>query len=165
VENIHALTDRSGSWQETTELVDKLKPHDARMGELLPSRHRHQSVPSDRQLPSCAVAPVVALQAQGQATQGRVWASQCWVGHGSCLRIATRIADGTGYPDWTFALWWTVPRSPMALVGAPEAMHQHSCGKAPDVARNGACAAQAGSVCVMIAGATDDLGMEGEPGR
>jgi hypothetical protein len=31
----------------------------------------------------------------------------------------------------------------MALVGAQEAMHQPSCGKAPDVARNGACVAQA----------------------
>src|SRR5258708_2608862 len=41
------------------------------MGELLPSRHRLKSVPSDRQLYRCAVAPVVALQAQGQATQGR----------------------------------------------------------------------------------------------
>src|SRR5205807_4443547 len=40
-------------------------------GELLRSRHRQQGVPSDRQLHRCAVAPVVALQAQGQATQGR----------------------------------------------------------------------------------------------
>src|SRR5262249_10837517 len=41
------------------------------MGELLRSRCRHQSVPSDRQLHRYAVAPVVAHQAQGQATQGR----------------------------------------------------------------------------------------------
>src|SRR5882757_8913209 len=41
------------------------------MGELLRSRCRHQSVPGDRQLHRCAVAPVVAHQAQGQATQGR----------------------------------------------------------------------------------------------
>src|SRR6202022_1557434 len=41
------------------------------MGELLQRRHRQQGVPSDRQLHRCAVAPVVALQAQGQATQGR----------------------------------------------------------------------------------------------
>src|SRR5258707_14130977 len=34
-------------------------------------RHRQQGVQSDRQLHRCAVAPVVALQAQGQATQGR----------------------------------------------------------------------------------------------
>ena len=44
--------------------------HAARMGELLRSRHRQQGVPGDRQLHRCAVAPVVALQAQGQATQG-----------------------------------------------------------------------------------------------
>src|SRR6266404_6440888 len=47
------------------------EPHAARMGELLRSRHRHHGVPGDRQLHRCAVAPVVALQAQGQATQGR----------------------------------------------------------------------------------------------
>src|ERR1700741_5020462 len=41
------------------------------MGELLQGRHRQQSVPGDRQLHRCAVAPVVALQVQGQATQGR----------------------------------------------------------------------------------------------
>src|SRR6266496_2589738 len=41
------------------------------MGELLQCRHRQQGVPSDRQLHRCAVAPVVAHQAQGQATQGR----------------------------------------------------------------------------------------------
>src|ERR1700732_490218 len=39
--------------------------------ELLRSRHPHQGVSGDRQLHRCAVAPVVALQAQGQATQGR----------------------------------------------------------------------------------------------
>src|SRR5260370_2030807 len=41
------------------------------MGELLQCRHRQQGIQSDRQLPRCAVAPVVAHQAQGQATQGR----------------------------------------------------------------------------------------------
>ena len=41
------------------------------MGELLQSRHRHQSVSGARQLRGCAVAPVVAHQAQGQTTQGR----------------------------------------------------------------------------------------------
>src|SRR5215468_5713991 len=41
------------------------------MGELLQCRHHHQSISGDRQLHRCAVAPVVALQAQGQATQGR----------------------------------------------------------------------------------------------
>src|SRR5262249_5632689 len=41
------------------------------MGELLPGRYRHQSVPGDRQLHRYAVTPVVAHQAQGQATPGR----------------------------------------------------------------------------------------------
>src|SRR5215470_8325769 len=49
----------------------QVESHAAWMGELLPSRHRHQSVSGDRQLHRCAVAPVVAHQAQGQATQGR----------------------------------------------------------------------------------------------
>ena len=43
----------------------------ARMGKLLQGRLRQQGVQSDRQLHRCAVAPVVALQAQGQATEGR----------------------------------------------------------------------------------------------
>ena len=59
VDNIHALTD------------GQVEPHAARMGELLQCRHRHQSVPDNRQLHRCAVAPVVAHQAQRQATQAR----------------------------------------------------------------------------------------------
>src|SRR5712672_309089 len=47
------------------------EPHAARMGELLPSRHRQQGVTGTRQLHSDAVAPVVAVQAQNQASQGR----------------------------------------------------------------------------------------------
>src|SRR6266550_6358196 len=47
------------------------EPHAARMGELLPSRHRQQGVSGTRQLHSDAVAPVVAVQAQNQASQGR----------------------------------------------------------------------------------------------
>src|SRR5713101_2979465 len=47
------------------------EPHAARMGELLPSRHRQQSVSGTRQLHRDAVAPVVAVQAQNQASQGR----------------------------------------------------------------------------------------------
>src|ERR1700676_3780109 len=47
------------------------EPHAARMGELLPSRHRQPSVSGTRQLHSDAVAPVVAVQAQNQASQGR----------------------------------------------------------------------------------------------
>src|SRR5262245_7322375 len=49
----------------------EVEPHAPRMGELLRSRHRQQGVPGNRQLHGCAVTPVVALQAQGQATQGR----------------------------------------------------------------------------------------------
>src|SRR5215472_14128073 len=43
----------------------------ARLGELLRRWLSHQSVSGARQLHSDAVAPVVALQAQGQATPGR----------------------------------------------------------------------------------------------
>src|ERR1700704_2931439 len=50
---------------------EEVEPHAARMGELLRSRHRHQGIPGDRQLHRCAGAPVVAVKAQGQATQGR----------------------------------------------------------------------------------------------
>ena len=71
VEKIHALTAVSMTWQETTELVEQVEPRAARLGELLPSRHRQPGVSSARQLHRYAVAPVVAQQAQGQATQGR----------------------------------------------------------------------------------------------
>src|SRR6202043_3960472 len=50
---------------------EPVEPHVARMGELLRSRCRLKSVPDDRQLHRCAVAPVVAHQAQNQAPQGR----------------------------------------------------------------------------------------------
>src|SRR5215472_10463076 len=43
----------------------------ARLGELLPGWLSHQGVSGARQLHSDAVAPMVALQAQGQAKQGR----------------------------------------------------------------------------------------------
>ena len=72
VDNIHALTARTGTWQETNHRAGgQVEPHAARMGELLQCRHRHQSVPDNRQLHRCAVAPVVAHQAQRQATQAR----------------------------------------------------------------------------------------------
>ena len=49
----------------------QVEPHVARLGELLPSRDRQPRVPGARQLHRYAVAPVVAQQVQGQATQGR----------------------------------------------------------------------------------------------
>src|SRR5947207_6725730 len=49
VERAHVLTDRAGTWQETTRLVDQL----------------------NHALTRLCGAPVVALQAQGLATQGR----------------------------------------------------------------------------------------------
>ena len=48
-----------------------VEPHASRMGELLLSRHRHSCVSGARQLCGCAVASVVALQAQDQTKQGR----------------------------------------------------------------------------------------------
>src|SRR5271157_5371385 len=47
------------------------EPHAARMGELLFGRRLQQGVSGARLLHSGAVAPVVALQAQSQATRGR----------------------------------------------------------------------------------------------
>src|SRR5450631_3678752 len=48
-----------------------VEPRVARLGELLPSRHRQPSIPGTRQLHCTAVAPVVAYQVSSQATQGR----------------------------------------------------------------------------------------------
>src|SRR5208337_4418789 len=47
------------------------EPHAARMGELLFGRRLQQGVSGARRLRGGAVAPVVALQAQSQATRGR----------------------------------------------------------------------------------------------
>ena len=71
VEQIHALTDRTGDMARNHKAGGQGEPHAARMGELLPSRHRQQGVSGTRQLHSDAVAPVVAVQAQNQASQGR----------------------------------------------------------------------------------------------
>jgi ribosomal protein L23 len=63
VERIYELTVRARTWQETTELVEKLNRT------LGLSRHRKSGVSGARQLFGCAVASVVALQAQGRPTR------------------------------------------------------------------------------------------------
>ena len=45
-----------------------VKPRASRVGQLLQCRHHQQSLSRARQLHGCAVAPVAAIQAQGQAT-------------------------------------------------------------------------------------------------
>ena len=54
----------------------KVEPHVARLGELLPSRYRKSGLSCARQLHRYAVASVAALQAQGQAMQGRELSSR-----------------------------------------------------------------------------------------
>ena len=71
VEKIHALNGPNGDMARDHKAGGQGEPHAARIGELLPSRHRQQSVSGTRQLHRDAVAPVVAVQAQNQATQGR----------------------------------------------------------------------------------------------
>ena len=63
IETVHALTAEATVWQETTALVGKLEPCLARVGKLLPSRHDHQCVSSDRHLHNEAAKPVVAQRA------------------------------------------------------------------------------------------------------
>ena len=71
VEKVHALTDRSGTWQETTTLVGKVNRTLRGWANYFAGRNRQQGVSGARRLHSGAVAPVVALQAQSQATKGR----------------------------------------------------------------------------------------------
>jgi len=72
VEQIRALTDRTGTWQETTKLLGKVnRTLRGWANHVLPSRHRQQGVSGTRRLHSDAAAPVVVVQAQNQAAQGR----------------------------------------------------------------------------------------------
>jgi hypothetical protein len=64
-------TDDRGRKTRTTEAGGQVESHAARLGQLLPSRGCHPRIPGARHLHCNAVAPVVAQQAQGQATQGR----------------------------------------------------------------------------------------------
>ena len=51
VEKVHVLTDRAGTWQETTELVDAVEPRATRMGQLTSALAAvNDSVSGDRQL-------------------------------------------------------------------------------------------------------------------
>src|SRR6202042_2873248 len=61
----------SGNMARDHDAGEQSEPYAARVGELLPSRDRQQGVSGARRLHSGAVAPVVALQAQSQATKGR----------------------------------------------------------------------------------------------
>jgi group II intron reverse transcriptase/maturase len=72
IEEEHQAHGRENPWADRTKgnmagyhrAGGQAEPLAARMGELLPGRDRQQSVPGARHLHSCAVAPVVARQAQ-----------------------------------------------------------------------------------------------------
>ena len=71
VEQVHALTVRAAYLARDHKAGGSVEPGASRMGQLLQRWHHPQSVSGARQLHGYAVAPVVALQAQGLATQGR----------------------------------------------------------------------------------------------
>ena len=71
VEKLHALTAHVADVARDHGAGGQVEPRAARLGELLPSGDRQPCLPGARQLHRYAVAPVVAHQAQGQATQGR----------------------------------------------------------------------------------------------
>ena len=80
VETIHELTARPGTWQETTELVNKLNRSLRADGQLLSSRHGQQSVSGDRQLHGCAVAPVVRIKHKVRRKRGEPIHSRIYTG-------------------------------------------------------------------------------------
>src|ERR1700674_5203618 len=84
----HPATAPAGSNRSSHGGNEVAEPHAARMGELLPSRHRQQGVSGTRQLRSDAVAPVVAVQAQNQASQGRDLSTPHLYGHFGLVRLS-----------------------------------------------------------------------------
>ena len=72
VEKVHALTDRSGTWQETTTLVSKVNRTLRGWANYFSVGDRQQGVSGARCLRGDAVAPVVAPQAQSQAGAGAI---------------------------------------------------------------------------------------------
>ena len=91
---------------------EQSEPYAPRMGELLPSRNRQQGVSGTRRLRSRAVAPVVALQAQTQATKGRSYPLSHLYGHFGLVRLSRLGLD----VSWTKAL---------GLVREPDAGDPH----------------------------------------
>ena len=88
VEKVHALTDRSGTWQETTTLVGNVnRTLRGWAGELLLGRRFQQGVSGARCLRGDAVAPVVAPQAQSQAKGGSYPLSHLY-GHFGLVRLS-----------------------------------------------------------------------------
>ena len=63
VEKVHALTAHRRRGKTTTQLVERVEPHAARLGELLQCRDVRPRLSGARQLHRCAVTPVAASQA------------------------------------------------------------------------------------------------------